>query len=118
MKQDPYLQSILKSKSALEAFYNSPEIEIFRYHIESKLIGDLSLYALNKSKNVKKPDFEDLHFSDILGHLIEEVQELVDEFKTESLQYERILSELADVCGMVRGMLSWVMAQKDEKKGE
>jgi NTP pyrophosphatase (non-canonical NTP hydrolase) len=116
-EKEEYLQEILKCETTQEGYFvNRLYNDSYRYQIESLLLGELAWYALNKPKNVNKPNFEDLNIVDILGHLVEEMHELTYEFKKETFDYERILSEIGDCAAMLCGMLAWIMAHKDDKK--
>ena len=115
-KKEEYLQKVLECQNAHEAYFNcGSHTDRQRYRSECLLLGELARYALNKPKNVDKPNFEDLNIVDILGHLVEEIHELTYEFKQENFDYERILSECADCAGMLSGLIAWIISNKDKK---
>ena len=85
-----------------------------RYKLESIFIGYLSTYALNKSKNVKKPKFQDQELIEVYAKLNEEFIELQHELKQKKIDYHRVLDEIADVAACCAGLLAWIMEHKDD----
>ena len=116
-EKEQYLQSILKCENVTEAYYNATNpFKTKRYSTESLLLGELADYALNKPKNVNKPNFEDLNLWNIRTLLIDEMLELSDEILKDDMNYERILSELSDVVACCTGILAKVLAQNNHEK--
>ena len=104
-EKEQYLQSILKCENVTEAYYNATNpFKTKRYSTESLLLGELADYALNKPKNVNKPNFEDLNLWNIRTLL------------KDDMNYERILSELSDVVACCTGILAKVLAQNNHEK--
>ena len=80
-----------------------------------KLTG-LANYALNKPKNVSKPDFELLPLDVAFALLQGEISELHNEILlTKQMDnYERVLDELADVAGTCVGLLAIILKEMEK----
>lgn len=93
--------------NVLEKLINGEDTEFQvsgRYVRGSMVLALLSNYALNKEKNICKPDFEDLFIEDIFKLFTSEVEELQREVNSDVKNYERMLDEMADCAALIVGM--------------
>lgn len=88
-----------------------------RYVTESHYLSALSTYALNKSKNYYKGDFEDVQLDTIFDLLKLEIDELHQELMVHKQKenYERIIDEIADCAAFLTGMLARLSKESESE---
>jgi len=100
-----------------------------RYETECYILGEYALNALNKPKNVNKPQFEDMELKDIIKGLHDEITEMMLEINPDYLRsnilkqnhkinFDRTIDELADVAAYLVGLFVKLSQIKDEIKDE
>jgi hypothetical protein len=115
------IDAIIKSNSKKEIFrifehhYTRP---VKRYADESLFICFLAEYALNKDKNINKPNFEGLELIDIFTHLVSEIFEIKYELNQEKIDFNRLLNEIADCAGLLAGLVAYIIEHKGSDSKE
>jgi NTP pyrophosphatase (non-canonical NTP hydrolase) len=79
-----------------------------RYEEETKMLSYLAKRQLNLNKNKIKCSFEEMSPQDILIKLIEEIGELIQEFKHDSIDYSLATLEIGDCAAVLTGLLAYV----------
>jgi NTP pyrophosphatase (non-canonical NTP hydrolase) len=113
------IKDILNNRVTKYSIWNNAKIinpsKKQRYFFESLCLFMLANQQLNSEKNKSKPKLEELHPLDLIEMCFEELTELHREFESEQeIDFERVLEEIGDICGVLSGIVAWV---KKEKKG-
>lgn len=112
------IEAIFKAKDKKEILrimdYSSQRPN-HRYPDESLFLCFLSEYALNKEKNLNKPNFEGLELIDIFTHLISEIFEIKYELNQKKVDYKRVIDEIADCAGLLTGLIAYIVEHKNDE---
>jgi NTP pyrophosphatase (non-canonical NTP hydrolase) len=79
-----------------------------RYEQECKMLYTLAKRQLNLPKNRAKEDFEDMDLDSILVKLMEEVGELIKEFKNKPLLLSKTYLEIGDISAVMVGLIAYI----------
>lgn len=86
-----------------------------RYQEETKMLSYLARKQLNLEKNKDKDNFEDMDFKNIIMKLVEEVGELIQEFKHDAIDYSSATLEIGDCAAVLTGLLACVNKKHKEQ---
>lgn len=106
-----------------------------RYDNECEQLGVMAFNQLNLDKNRNKPDFEDMHFDDIVEKIDEEYSELreeiccfniklleetyyntINKIPVEKINFDNLMHETGDMAACLAGLIAWINQYKNKRR--